>query len=161
MKPTWDASPHVAPLPVPALVTLILHGVPGRSLWRHRLTALLAFVAAWPSPTHTSIPSNPSPPACLPKGPGAWREVGHWRWDWKSQSQPSVLSASLSSTELYHSSTFFYRGSFKMEVCLCFHSPMVPQHPNPKNHNKYQIHGVQKQTSSFHMAKNRVTKLQI
>lgn len=69
VRATWDTSPHVAPLTVPALVALIRRGVPGRSLWRHRLTALLALLQPGPAP-HTSIPSNPSPPE-LPKGPGA------------------------------------------------------------------------------------------
>lgn len=82
VRATWDTSPHVAPLTVPALVALIRRGVPGRSLWRHRLTALLALLQPGPAP-HTSIPSNPSPPE-LPTGPGAWREVGHWRWSRES-----------------------------------------------------------------------------
>lgn len=51
---TWDSSPHVAPLPVPALVALIRRGVPGRSLWRHRRCCSLA------RPRTPCIPSNPS-----------------------------------------------------------------------------------------------------
>lgn len=51
---TWDSSPHVAPLPVPALVALIRRGVPGRSLWRHRRCCSLA------RPRTPCVPSNPS-----------------------------------------------------------------------------------------------------
>lgn len=82
VRAAWDTSPHVAPLPVPALVALIRRGVPGRSLWRHRLTALLALLQPGPA-LHTSIPSNLSPAWTAQ---GAWREVGHWRWSRMSQS---------------------------------------------------------------------------
>lgn len=75
MRTTWAASPHVAPLTVPALVALIRRGVPGRSLWRHRLTALLALLQPGPACT-------PASPLIPPKGPGACGEVGHWRWSW-------------------------------------------------------------------------------
>lgn len=74
-RTTWAASPHVAPLTVPALVALIRRGVPGRSLWRHRLTALLALLQPGPACT-------PASPLIPPKGPGACGEVGHWRWSW-------------------------------------------------------------------------------
>ncbi len=125
VRATWDTSPHVAPLTVPALVALIRRGVPGRSLWRHRLTALLALLQPGPAP-HTSIPSNPSPLE-LPKGPGAWREVGHWRWSRVSQSiidelRSVHLCSTLNSTTkpLFTYTTFFHTGCFETVCVVCF-----------------------------------------
>lgn len=47
--------------------------------WRHRHCCDLAR-------PHTPVSPNPNE---LPKGPRAWREVGHWRW---SRMSPSVKS---------------------------------------------------------------------
>lgn len=116
VRATWDTSPHVAPLTVPALVALIRRGVPGRSLWRHRLTALLALLQPGPAP-HTSIPSNPSPPE-LPKGPGAWG--GSRALEVKqSESQPNCLHSTLNSTTkpLFICTTFSHTGCFET-VCV-------------------------------------------
>lgn len=101
VRATCNTSPHVASLPVPALVALIRRGVPGRSLWRHRLTALLALLQPGWAP-HTSVPSNPSLSELL-KCPAACREVGQRRRSKISQSQIKwAQCASLLHTVLRH-----------------------------------------------------------
>lgn len=57
--------------------------------WRTWQIALATPALLQPGPApHTRIPFNPNE---LPQGPGARREVGHWRWSRVSESVTSFL----------------------------------------------------------------------
>lgn len=62
--------------------------------WRTWQIALATPALLQPGPApHTRIPFNPNE---LPQGPGARREVGHWRWSRVSESVTSFLQLYIS-----------------------------------------------------------------